>query len=47
MNQNDQIPDKTAETIAQILVNVLLRRFTQDREATGAEKSGISPQRMD
>jgi len=30
---------KTAETIAGILVNVLLRRFTEDREATRAEKA--------
>ena len=47
MNQNDQPPDKTTEAIAQILVNVLLRHFTEDREPTGAEKSGISPQPMD
>jgi len=39
MNQNDQTPDKTAETIAQILVSVLLRKFTEDREPTGAEKT--------
>jgi hypothetical protein len=44
---SDKNRTQTAESIAQILVNVLIRRFTEDREATGAEKSGISPQRMD
>jgi len=39
MNQNDQTPDKTTETIAQILVSVLLRNLTEDREPTGAEKT--------
>ncbi len=31
--------EKTAETIAGILVNVLLRRLGADREATRAEKA--------
>ena len=30
---------KTAETIAEILVSVLIRRFTEDRAATRAEKA--------
>ncbi len=31
--------EKTAETIAEILVSVLIRRFTEDREATRTEKA--------
>lgn len=39
MKQNNQMPNETAETIAQILVNVLLRRFTEDRAETGDKRT--------
>lgn len=39
MKKKDQIPAKTAQTIAQILVNVLLRRFNAENPATRAEKT--------
>ena len=38
MNSDKKSP-QTTETLAQILVNVLLRHFTEDREPTGAEKT--------
>ena len=39
MNQNDQTPDKPDETLAQILVNVLIRHFSADKAETGEEKT--------
>ncbi len=39
MKDPDQIPTKTTQTLAQILVNVLIRRFAQDRADTREEKT--------
>lgn len=39
MKKTNADHEKTAETIAGILVNVLLRRLGADREATRAEKA--------
>jgi hypothetical protein len=39
MKQQDKTPGKPIETVAQILINVLLRRLREDKARTGAEKS--------
>ncbi len=46
MKDKDPITTKTTQTIADILVRVLLRRFSGEKTENGEEKTGIPPHCM-
>ena len=46
MTQEGQTPSQTSQSIAKILVPVLLRHFSAEKTENGEEKTGIPPERM-